>query len=129
MSIDQLKPETTIQSVIGRVIVKIRKEMGMEQASMAASVGVTQSTWSKIERGESALSVEQLIIAAEALNINASVIMSEAEQAIYALKAQGVTVRSMKVAPAEKKSGGGAAMIGAAALGALVTAAIMKKSD
>jgi transcriptional regulator with XRE-family HTH domain len=128
MSIDQLKPETTIQSIIGRVIVKIRKELGVEQGEMSNAVGVTQSTWSKIERGESALSVEQLIMAAGVLNINASVILSEAERAIKALKDQGVQVSRMK-APSAKKSGSGAAMIGAAALGALVTAAIMKNSD
>lgn len=43
------------------------------------------------------------------------------------LKAQGVEIRTNKVAG--EKAGSGAAIIGAAALGALVTAAIMKNTN
>ena len=131
MSIDQLRPETTIQSVIGRVIVKIRKDLSIEQAYLASSVGVTQSTWSRIERGDSALTVEQLMNAAKALNVNASTILSEAEFAIRELKSQGVEISSGRGSETKSNNsaGSGAAMIGAAALGALVTAAIMKSKD
>jgi len=125
MSSESLRPETTIQSIVGRVIVKIRKDLGVEQVALATAVGVTQSTWSRIERGDSALTVEQLISAAEALSINSSVILSETECAIFDLKSRGVTINGSK---SKKAPNSGAAVIGAAALGALVTAAIMKSS-
>jgi transcriptional regulator with XRE-family HTH domain len=126
MSIGNLRPEATIQSIIGRVIVKIRKNGGTEQGRLAAAVGVTQSTWSRIERGESSLSVEQLFVAANFLGVSVSTIINEAEIAIDDLTAQGVQIRTNKVA--SEKSGSGAAIIGAAALGALVTAAIVNSS-
>ena len=127
MSSGNLKPETTYQSVIGRVIVRFRKELAVDQNFLAASVGVTQSTWSRIERGESSMTVEQLASAAECLRVNSSTILSDAEQAIRELKLQGVIVKINKTSDRKDKSG--AAIIGAAALGALVGAAIMKSRE
>ncbi|PCJ37490.1 MAG: hypothetical protein COA75_04415 [Cellvibrionales bacterium] len=127
MSMGNLKPETTYQSVIGRVIVRFRKELTVDQGSLAAAVGVTQSTWSRIERGESSLTVEQLASAAECLRVNSSTILSDTEKAVRELKSQGVLVKMTKVS--EKKDNSGAAIIGAAALGALVGAALIKSSS
>jgi len=127
MSSADLKPETTFPAIIGRVIVRFRKELAVDQSSLAAAVGVTQSTWSRIERGESSLTVEQLAIAAECLRVNTITIWSDAEKAVRELKSQGVIVKMAK--KSEKKDHTGAAIIGAAALGALVGAAIMKSSS
>lgn len=127
MSTNKLHPETTYRSIVGQVIVNIRKKLGFDQASLANAVGVTQSTWSRIERGESPLTIDQLIKASVHLRIKSSVILSEAEQAMTNLKKQGVIVR-LDHTP-EKKSTNGIAMIGAAALGALVGAAIAKSSN
>jgi len=127
MSTNKLHPETTYRSIVGQVIVNIRKKLGFDQASLSNAVGVTQSTWSRIERGESPLTIDQLIKASEYLRIRSSVILSEAEQAMDNLKKQGVIVR-LDHTP-DKKSTNGIAMIGAAALGALVGAAIAKSSD
>ncbi len=127
MSINKLQPETTYQAVIGRVIVKLRKELVVDQALLANAVGVTQSTWSRIERGESSLSIEQLAKAAEHLRVNPSTILLETEQALKELKHQGVVIRMSKTQ--DKKSTNGIAMIGAAALGALVGAAVAKSRN
>ncbi len=124
MSISNLKPETTYQSIIGRVIVSFRKKLSVDQISLASSVGVTQSTWSRIERGDSSMTVEQLASAAECLRVNPSTILSDTEKAIRELKSQGVIIKFNKAS--DKKDNSGAAIIGAAALGALVGAAIMK---
>ena len=128
-----LRPETTYQSVIGRVIVKIRKDLAIEQGALAKEVFVTQSTWSRIERGESSLTVEQLARAAEFLRVKPSTILHETEKAVDSLEQQGVFVNKNKIA--ENKSVGrnktnqGVAMIGAAALGALVATAIGKATN
>ncbi len=114
---NNLQPETTVQSVIGQVIVKIRKEMNFEQHQLAKAAGVNQSTWSKIERGESALSIEKLMQVAGFMQIKPSIIIIQAESVISQLKSQGVIVKNR--APSNGTSRG-AAIIGAAALGGLV---------
>ncbi len=130
-----LRPETTYQAIIGRVVVKIRKELAVEQASLAKNVGVTQSTWSRIERGESSLTVEQLARAADFLRVRPSTILHETEKAVDSLERQGVFVNKNKQTENKEvgkaKTNQGVAMIGAAALGALVATAIGKatKSD
>jgi transcriptional regulator with XRE-family HTH domain len=122
-----LKPETSYQAIIGRVIVKIRKALNVEQSALAENVGVTQSTWSRIERGDSAFTVEQLAKAADYLRINSSTILSETECAINSLKKQGVQIQYGKISENKNLSTGAA--IGIAALGALVGIAITKAYD
>ena len=126
-----LRPETTYQAVIGRVVVKIRKELEIEQGSLAKHVGVTQSTWSRIERGESSLTVEQLARAADFLRVKPSTILHETEKAIDSLEQQGVYVNKITGSKAKgrNKTNQGIAMIGAAALGALVATAIGKTTN
>ena len=123
-----LRPETTYQAVIGRVVVKFRKKMLVEQASLAKNVGVTQSTWSRIERGESSLTVEQLARAADYLRVKPSTILYDTEEAVKSLEKQGVFVNKNKKTENKEvgktKTNQGVAMIGAAALGALVATAI-----
>lgn len=128
-----LRPETTYQAVIGRVIVRIRKKVNENEGSqgeLAKNVGVTQSTWSRIERGESSLTVEQLARAADFLRVKPSIILLETEKAVDSLEKQGVFVNKKKVvenkAVGRNKTNQGVAMIGAAALGALVATAIGK---
>lgn len=127
MSIGQLKPETTYQAVVGRIIVKFRKDLGIDQAVLAKGVGVTQSTWSRVERGESSLSIGQLAKAAEHLRVSPSTILFEVESAVKELKSKGVIVRI--ISTQDIKSSNGIAMIGAAALGALVATAVAKSGN
>jgi transcriptional regulator with XRE-family HTH domain len=109
------------------VLVKLRKDLNKEQAFLAAQVGVTQSTWSRIERGESSFTVEQLAKVADCLQIKPSTILSETEKAILDLKSQGVLVRMGKLSKNKGMSTG--AVIGIAALSALVGSAITKAFD
>lgn len=123
-----LSPETTYQAIVGSVLVGIRKELGVEQSALAKAVGVNQSTWSRIERGESALSIEQLFLAANHLQIKPSFVIHNSEKAVQSLRSQKVVVSVSK--NMDKRVGQGVALIGASALGALVGAAIIRgKSD
>lgn len=123
-----LSPETTYQAIVGSVLVGIRKELGVEQSALAKAVGVNQSTWSRIERGESALSIEQLFLAANHLQIKPSIVIHNSEKAVQSLRSQKVVVSVSK--NMDKRVGQGVALIGASALGALVGAAIIRgKSD
>ena len=59
-----MKSETTYQAVLGRLIVQKRQEKQIDQGEMARHVGVSRSTWSRIEAGASALTMDQLAKAA-----------------------------------------------------------------
>ena len=123
MSIEQLKPETTYPAIVGRILVSARKDAGLEQAQLARQVGMSQSTWSRIERGESALTVEQLAKAATALGTTVGRILTDADRATKGLEKQGVEVFLTRPKDTAKTA---LAVIGIAAL-ALLVAQIIKK--
>jgi len=119
-----LSPGTSYPAVVGGVLVRFRNDIGLRQGELAAAVGVTQATWSRIENGASALTVEQLGLAATKLAVQPGAILSLADQAKDQLTAQGVHVEP------NRSTGGidsGIALIGAAALGALIAAAFLGK--
>lgn len=83
----------TFQTVLGRIITRARKQAGVDQISMALSVGVTQSTWSRIERGESTMNVDQLFQVSRALEVSLDHLMSDAETVLGELEKYGLTIR------------------------------------
>jgi len=124
LSTQILSPGTTYPAVVGGVVVKLRDKLDLKQGDLANAVGVTQATWSRIENGSSALTIEQLGLAAERLGKQPSEILRLADEASQQLKIQGI-----RVVP-HRESGGidsGIALIGAAALGALIAAIVLKK--
>lgn len=96
---------TTYQSVLGAVINSLRSsnEKTITQAEVAESLGVTVSTWSRIERGESALTLEQLLTVALFLNVPLSRLFQTVEDQIEALRKQGVSVAVSKEALLENQ--------------------------
>lgn len=121
---NNLKPGTTYAAVLGRVLAHHRERAGMEQRDLASKLGLGQSAWSRIERGETVINVEQLRLVADALGLTASQLMQEAEEASEALAARDVQIQTSKTV---KKGNDAIALIGLAALTALVVGAIAKK--
>lgn len=118
-----LRPAASYAGVVGQVLVQARQEMGLGQAELAAAVGVSQPTWSRIERGSQALTIEQLHAAAKKLRVPPSEILTRAERVSEHLRSQGVRVTSHReVDPAE-----GLVAIGLAALAVMTIAALTKK--
>ena len=124
MSSTNLKPATTYPAIVGRILVDLRKRATIGQDVVAGAMGITQSTLSRVERGESALTVEQLARAAKPLGESASSILSMADSAVLELKDQGVNVSYQK---SKSEIDTGLVLIGAAALGALIAAILSKK--
>lgn len=118
MSTSPLSPTTTWPTIVGFVLLHARSARGLHQADVAAAVGVTQSTWSRIERGESALTIDQLALAADALGTQPERLIAQAAAVRDHARSRGI-----KVEPARSTSDDlMIALIGAAALGALVGA-------
>jgi transcriptional regulator with XRE-family HTH domain len=70
---------TTPGSVLGLVLIKLRAEKGIKQADLAAAMNLSPSTLSRIEKGDSSLSIEQLKLASNALGVTPGLILETAE--------------------------------------------------
>jgi transcriptional regulator with XRE-family HTH domain len=96
---------TTYQSVLGAIISSTRANSGrnITQSEIAEQLGITVSTWSRIERGESSLSLEQLVKVATFLQVPLSALFKFVEERIEELREQGVSVAVSKEALAEDR--------------------------
>ena len=89
---------TTYQSVFGVVINSLRaaREPAVTQADLASHLGLTVSTWSRIERGESAISLDQMVSVAMFFEIPLSELLQRCEHVILELEHNGVDVAVSK---------------------------------
>ena len=127
-----MKSETTYQAVLGRLIAQKRQEKQMDQGEMADAVGVSRSTWSRIEAGESALNMDQLAKAANKLGLSLGALMVEADEIADELRKQDVEVLDGRDQTSTAKFGKTAAatvaFLGGAVLGGIVAAIIADKN-
>lgn len=121
---NNLKPGTTYAAVLGRVLAHHRERVGMEQRELAAALGLGQSAWSRIERGDTIINVEQLRNVAAALGVSSGDLLKETDTAVADLAARDVQIQTSK---GLKSDGNAIALISLAALTALVVAALAKK--
>lgn len=100
---------TTYQAVLGAVIQQLRRPtpgdhaIKITQSAVAEQLGITVSTWSRIERGDSALSLEQLLALAAYLEVPLSELFKAVEEKVLELKNQGVHVGISKAALADHR--------------------------
>ncbi|MYK58319.1 MAG: helix-turn-helix transcriptional regulator [Rhodospirillaceae bacterium] len=133
---EHLRNETTYQAVLGRLIAQKRKEKQIDQEEMARRVGVSRSTWSRIEAGSSALNVDQLAKAASALDLPLGQLMMEADEIVRELRRQNVEVhdsRDQAESVLAKAVGlgsgvGPVAFLGGAVLGGIIAAVLAARS-
>lgn len=118
-----MKPETSYPAIIGRILEHSRKEAGLDQKVIAEGLGLTQSAWSRIERGQSGLSMEQLLRVSSILGKKPHEIIADADQATSRLKEDGITVHPNVVSKPDDTI----AWLALAALGLMVVAILSKK--
>lgn len=109
----------SLPGVVGAVLLATRKERSLSQAQLAEAVGLNVSTWSRVENGESALTIEQLAAAAAALETSPSAILGKAEEKLAELNSKGFATASSRAALAGITADGAIPFAGAALLGAL----------
>ena len=83
---------TTSGAVLGQILVKLRLAKTLKQGEVAAAVGVSASTWSRIEKGDSGISIEQLRLAAKALSVTPGQIFELLDAAEDDVKKNGVRI-------------------------------------
>lgn len=112
---------TTYQAIVGEIIVQRRKERGLNQEDLAQKVGMSQSAWSRVEKGESNLSLEQLAKVSTALKIKPHDLIAEADKVREALEKNKVKVAD------NKSDAAGWLLLGAAAIALIILASKGKK--
>lgn len=119
MANKKLQPSTTYAAIVGRILTQHRQRKGLEQGDLAKALGLGQSSWSRIERGDSIINIEQLYAASDILGVPANRILGEADDAARELQNRDVDVTTAK---SIKESNGALALIGITALAALIIA-------
>jgi transcriptional regulator with XRE-family HTH domain len=91
--------EVTYPALLGRLLQHYREQQGMPQAQVAAMLGILQPSYSRIEKGDTAITVTQLRILARVFGLRPSQILNDADLWTDTLRMQGVTVTEEKEAP------------------------------
>lgn len=115
-----LVPAATYPAIVGQVLASLRERHEMSQAELAGAAGLKQAAWSKIERGHTALNVEQLMQVARTLDMKPWQILRAADEAAEHVAEEGIKVEPKRIDPIAA----GAVLISAAALGGLVGAGL-----
>ncbi len=116
-----LKPATTYPAIVGGVLAQIRNQAGLRQEQLAQALGITQATLSRIEKGQSSITVEHLRLAAPRLGSTPSQILSYADQTELSMHSRGIVVTATRDDENLQKT---MVLIGAAALLAMIVAVI-----
>lgn len=89
------KNVTSYSAVLGAVLAQGRDAKNLTQQELAKLVGISGSTWSRIEKGSSPLTVDQLRRAAEGLGMSSSEVLSLVERSVDHLNSRGIEVREL----------------------------------
>jgi len=91
----EISAVTTTGAVLGAVLANLRGAADLKQSDLADAVGVGPSTWSRIEKGESGLSIDQLRLVARALGYTPGQILEMAEAAESEATKKGIQVQPL----------------------------------
>jgi transcriptional regulator with XRE-family HTH domain len=120
-----MKAKSSVQAiasypgVVGAVLAAMRKEKELAQSDVAAAIGATVSTWSRIESGESALTIEQLAVAATELQVEPSAILRRADEKVAELRSKGIETKASRSSVEAIVSSGAVPLVGASLLAVL----------
>ncbi len=115
---------TTYPALVGKVLAIQRESQEADQINFATQMGLTQSSWSRIERGVATINSEQLNKAAQLLNTSAGNLLHQADMLKEAFEAKGGKVIEKKEAETLSP---GMKLVGAAAIAALLFAIVKNK--
>ncbi len=105
----------TYNSLAGYELERIRLSKGIDQADLAAHCGMSQPVLSRLERGKAAISIDQLFVLCQALDVLPSAVIEAASQSVEVINQENtVEVKTTK------EAGAGAALLTGAAIGAVL---------
>ena len=80
-----MQQTATYSMIVAQLLNRRREELGLSQAEFFGRSGLTQSTWSRINRGLSLFTLEEMRAACQALNLDMPDILGSADWAAAAL--------------------------------------------
>jgi transcriptional regulator with XRE-family HTH domain len=118
-----MQQETFYGQIVGQVIRGRREMQGINLLTMAESVALaTPSGWSRVETGDTAVTLAQLRKAAKKLGMEPAAIVLQADVIATQLEASGVVVHDDKPKNIGKWLVGGAGILALVAAGAAAAA-------
>jgi len=116
--------KTTYSAVIGSIVSNSRKSLGKEQSEIAAVLGITQASYSRLESGKSSMTTDQIFLISKALQLTPSSLLLQVENSIKALESNGfIVVPQLR---GSNTDNAGKVIVGAA-LGALLMGVLARK--
>ncbi|HEV2174699.1 MAG TPA: helix-turn-helix transcriptional regulator, partial [Nitrospira sp.] len=90
------RPAISYATLVGRIVEHHRARLRIHQQAMAQALEISQSAYSRLEQGQSAMSVTQLRLIAERLSTTPDFLLQHTSQYAAQMRAQGVTVTDDK---------------------------------
>jgi len=87
-----VQPKITYGEILGKVIEHRRKQLGLHQGPLAHALGITQSGYSRLEKGQSSMSVVQLQTVATLLRRGPADLLADTDRFAGELRAQGTDI-------------------------------------
>ena len=85
-------PCTTIETVIGAIIMRMRKAISLSQTQLALNLGITQGALARIEKGKISLSFCRFTQICAQLNLSPEYMISLYTRDVDVLESKGITV-------------------------------------
>ena len=121
--------KTSFSAVLGVVLANLRKSKRIEQGEMAARMGLSQPSYSRLESGKSAFSVDQMYQASNALGVRFEELNTRLIHNIRELEANGIQIVQPargNTVKAQNQANDVGQIVAGAALGALLFSLLSK---
>lgn len=92
----QVPPVVPYPVLVGQIIQARRNEMGLNQNQLANAIGLSRSAYSRIESGDTSMTLSQLRPVARSLGLAPSQLLAEADSYAHQLEASGVSIPDVK---------------------------------
>lgn len=117
MASTTVKPSIRYGALLGRIIEHRRKQLNVLQEPIADALGITQSAYSRLEKGQSAMSVAQLRTIAPHVRATPAQLLEETERYAALFQRQGGEITGEK-----QESSAGGVLVALGILAALLAA-------
>jgi transcriptional regulator with XRE-family HTH domain len=92
MSTSSPQAVVTYPALVGQVVAHLREGKGIKQGDAATAIGLSQSAYSRLEKGESVMSISQLRKVANFLGMQPSELLFTVDSYEAEIRAQGAEV-------------------------------------
>jgi len=88
---------TRYSTITGLAIREFRELKGVSQLHFSSELDVSQASWSRVEKGNTSITVEQLVNAASIIDVEPSLILMCVEMIVEQLEDEGWSVKMKKL--------------------------------